>query len=105
MADRWEPIGGATPHDLSHLKDRSITTRAALDRAEGENVRKAHVQYLAGKPSRRLARFQDFSWYLKLHREMFGDVWEYAGQTGTADLNIGVAWHDIVTQMQRLLED
>ncbi|MEE8452246.1 MAG: hypothetical protein V3R99_10040 [Thermoguttaceae bacterium] len=43
MNDPWETIEGETPIDPSHLNDRTIRTRAELNRAEAENVRKAHM--------------------------------------------------------------
>ncbi|HYW79243.1 MAG TPA: hypothetical protein VE890_06670, partial [Thermoguttaceae bacterium] len=78
MNQLWETIEGETPIDPSHLKDRTIRTRVELNRAEAENIRKAVVKYLAGKPNRRLAPF-DFSWFCHLHADMFCDVWKWAG--------------------------
>ena len=100
----WKSIPGETPIDISGLKISGITTRTALSVAEAENLRKAIVKYLGGSLSRRVARF-DLSWMLKLHREMFGDVWEWAGQTRTIDLNLGVPWHQITTQLHALSLD
>ena len=42
---------------MSGLKAKGIGTRAELNRAEAENIRKAVVRYLAAKPSRRSAPF------------------------------------------------
>lgn len=90
--------------DVSGLKDRSITTRAALNVAEARNIRKPVLKYLAGKPSSRLAPF-DLTWAIKLHAEMFGDVWEWAGKARTAETNLGVPPREILPQLQVLLED
>jgi Fic-DOC domain mobile mystery protein B len=75
-----------------------------LNAAEAANIRKAHVKYLAGKPSKRLARF-DFSWFCQLHEEMFGDVWDYAGQLRQSNLNIGISWTQVSAQLYSLGED
>ncbi|MBS0209707.1 MAG: mobile mystery protein B [Planctomycetes bacterium] len=89
------PLDGATPlDDLSGLKVRSITTRGQLDVAEAENIRLAHVKYLASRPGRRAAPF-DARWMKKLHREMFGKVWRWAGEPRRFELNLGVAWTQI----------
>ena len=104
MNHPWETIEGETPIDPSHLKDRTIRTRAELNRAEAENVRKAHVKYFAGKPSRRLAPF-DFSWFCRLHVEMFRDVWKWAGVLRTEDVNIGVPWAQVSSQLMALVGD
>ncbi len=46
----WPAIPGETPIDPSGLRDRSITTRPELCRAEAMNIRKAYVKYLAAAP-------------------------------------------------------
>ena len=85
-----QPIDGETPlDDRDGLLDRSITTRGELYVVEAENVRLAVVKYLAAKPSRRSAKF-DFGWFLALHREMFGNVWSWAGSIRDKELNLGV---------------
>lgn len=100
----WASIEGETPIDPSHLKDRSIKTRAELNVAEAENIRKAHVKYLAARPSRRSAPF-DYGWFCRLHQEMFRDVWLWAGQTRKVDLNLGVHWTQIPAQLMDLVRD
>jgi hypothetical protein len=44
---RWEILPGETPIDRSGLKREDIRTRAALNRAEAESIRKVVVKYLA----------------------------------------------------------
>jgi Fic-DOC domain mobile mystery protein B len=100
----WHAIPGETPIDPSHLKDRSITTRLELCRAEALNIRKAYVKYLAATPSERLAPF-DYSWLLRLHKEMFGDVWIWAGRLRQQDVNLGIAWSQVSEQVLALNYD
>jgi Fic-DOC domain mobile mystery protein B len=101
----FEPIPGETPiDDVSGLKIRGITTRAELSEFEARNIAKAALKYLAVRPSRRSAKF-DFPWCLKLHREMFGDVWRWAGQIRTEELSIGVKFYLIREQFAALLHD
>jgi Fic-DOC domain mobile mystery protein B len=101
----FETIPGETPiDDLSGLKVEGITTRAELNPVEAENIRKAVVKYLAGKPSRRSARF-DLKWVLQLHREMLGDVWDWAGSARTTPTNIGVAPQQIQIALQEFLDN
>ena len=97
----WSPIEGETPIDPSHLLDRSIRTRAQLNVAEAENILKAVVKYLGAKPTKRLAPF-DLNWFQQLHKEMFCDVWEYAGTFRQEDLNLGVCWQTIQTELYEL---
>ena len=98
-------IPGETPiDDISGLKVKSVTTRPALNEVEAENIRKAFVKYLAAKPTRRAARF-DLAWVLQLHREMFGEVWRWAGTVRTSVTNIGVAPNQIEVGLTGLLDD
>jgi Fic-DOC domain mobile mystery protein B len=100
----WKPIPGETPIDISGLKIAGITTRDQLSAAEAENLRKAIVKYLGGSLTRRTAKF-DLTWMLRLHGEMFGDVWNWAGKTRTVDLNLGAPWHQVPSQLYTLCED
>ena len=104
----WPSIPGETPIDLSHLtanvKARGITTRQELSSLEAQNIAKSFIKYLAAKPSPRLAPF-DYSWSLRLHKEMFGEVWEWAGSIRTADGNLGVPFYNVSATLYALLAD
>jgi Fic-DOC domain mobile mystery protein B len=100
----WDLLPGETPIDVSGLKRKGIATRAELNRAEAENIRKAVVKYLAAKPSSRSAPFTH-SWVKRLHKQMFGDVWKWAGEFRREDLNLGCNWHQIPLQLQALVDD
>ena len=104
MTMEWLPIEGETPIDLSHLKDKSIRTRAALNEAEAENIRQAVVRFLAMKPSKKKAPFT-YDWLLKVHKSMFCDVWEWAGKTRMVDTNIGTRWQLIGQELGGLVLD
>lgn len=102
---KFETIPGETPiDDISGLKIRGITTRAQLNASEAENIRKATIKYLTETPSRKRAPF-DLAWSLRLHKEMFGDVWTWAGSLRTTALNIGCNASDVAPQLQSLLDD
>jgi Fic-DOC domain mobile mystery protein B len=101
----WHHVPGETPiDDLSGLKVKGIALRKELNEYEAENIRKAVVKYFAAPPTAKMAPF-DLSWALRLHREMFGDVWKWAGVPRTTDLNIGVAWYHVETRLHQLLEN
>ena len=104
MSKAWEPLDGETPFDLSELKDRRIRNRESLNRVEAENIRKATVKYLSAKPSKRTAPFT-YAWALRVHSEMFRDVWKWAGKPRQSDLNIGVAWARVQTDLEALFLD
>lgn len=103
MSD-FETIPDETPIDISGLRLRYIKTRADLSEAEAENILDAIVKYLSAPPTRRQAPFTT-AWSRKLHREMFGRVWKWAGHFRTGELNIGVPAFQIETQLQNLLDD
>jgi Fic-DOC domain mobile mystery protein B len=101
----WDPIPGETPiDDMSGLIPKGIQTRAELNALEAENIRKAVMRYLAAKPTRRQAPFT-LDWCYKLHRQMFGDVWRWAGTRRVTELNVGVPAYRIETDLQTLLDD
>lgn len=100
----WPSLPGETPIDISGLIPKGVITRAALNDLEAENIRAATVRYLAAKPSRRQAPFT-LAWCLKLHEQMFGKVWRWAGTARTTELNLGVPVHRIRTDLQSLLDD
>ena len=104
MTVAWNTIPGETPIDISDLKISGVNNRQELSVVEAENVRKAIVKYLGGSLTRRIAKF-DLPWMLKLHREMFGDVWKWAGEVRTADLNRGSPWHQVTAQLHNLCAD
>ena len=105
MIDKIPHIPGATPlDDLSGLKIRSINTLGQLYEAEFENTAKAITKYLASKPTKRMAPF-DLKWIKKLHREMFGNVWTWAGKIRHTEKNLGVKPFQIETSLQDLLKD
>jgi Fic-DOC domain mobile mystery protein B len=96
---------GTTPiGDVSGLIPRHIHTRAELNAAEAINISKAVNKYLAARPSKRTAPFT-LSWAYRLHREMFGEVWRWAGQPRRTELNLGAPFHDIDVALQNLLDD
>lgn len=97
------PIRGQTPlDDVSGLRIKSIRTTGELNAAEAENIRKATLRYLASRPSSRAARF-DVAWLLRLHKQMFGDVWTWAGALRTGQTNIGSAPHQIEIELTEMV--
>jgi len=101
----WETMPGETPIDPSGLKDRgAIRNRRELAAAEALNISRAFLKYLAARPSPRSAPF-DYMWFLKLHGEMFGDVWMWAGQVRTQDVNLGVPHYQIIESLLALIAD
>jgi Fic-DOC domain mobile mystery protein B len=95
---------GETPLDDVSGLIPAITTRRELDEHEARNILKVVVKYLTSPPSKRLARF-DYAWFLKLHQQMFGDVWRWAGQLRTTDLNVGSSAYQVPEDLAKLVGD
>ena len=62
----WESIPDETPIDVSGLIPRHVRSRLELNIVEAENMLRATVKYLAGKPTRRQAPFT-LVWVYNLH--------------------------------------
>lgn len=90
--------------DISGLIPRGFKTRSDINVLEAENMRKAVLVYLAAKPTRRQAPFS-LPWMYKLHRQMFGEVWRWAGKRRCSELNLGVPVHQIDTELQTMLDN
>jgi fido (protein-threonine AMPylation protein) len=100
----WDPIPGETPIDISHLKVKGVRDRAQLNALEAENIRKVVVKYLGKRPTRRSAPFSP-SWMLRLHKQMFCEVWKWAGRTRKEDLNLGIKWYLVHQGLETLAGD
>lgn len=91
-SDGLVPVGdGSTPlhpDDRRGLRPSYITTRRELNEAERRNVLKARRKYLQPPPA--TGEILQDLWLRRLHKEMFGDVWEWAGTYRLREMNIGV---------------
>jgi len=97
-------LPGETPlDDISGLIPPGVRTMGALNRVEFENILEAIAKYLATPPSKRLAPFTS-AWMLKLHRDMFHRVWDWAGKIRRTDLNFGVPTYQISAGLEELAE-
>jgi fido (protein-threonine AMPylation protein) len=101
----FAPIPGETPiDDISELKIKGLRTRRELNLVEAKNILSAVKKYFTRKPSARIAPF-DYAWALRLHREMFGKVWGWAGRIRTKTLNLGVPPGQIEPQLYELFKN
>lgn len=99
-------LPGETPlDDISGLKVKfENPTRAAVSKLEAINIAKASAKYLTGKVDERNATFT-VPWMMALHKEMFGDVWSWAGKFRDTNTSIGTDKHNIQMQMAQLAAD
>lgn len=106
MTNLWKPIEGETPlDDLSGLKLKiKNPNRKIIHEYEARNIQKAFEKYFLKKPSNRTAPF-DLKWLKKLHEEMYGHVWDWAGGFRTTNKSIGCDANQIQMQLLQLLSD
>lgn len=106
MKDTTKIKGATYNDDISGLKlDTSKQyTLQEIYLYEARNITKATLKYLSAKPTKGFAPFT-FEWFLSLHKEMFGDVWDWAGKIRQVELSIGVKAYTISTEMKKLVDD
>ena len=100
-------IADATPlDDISGLKldNTKQYTIEDIYFYEAKNITKATLKYLSLTPDKKLAPFT-FEWLLMLHKEMFSDVWDWAGKLRQAELSIGVKAYLVSTEIKKLVDD
>ncbi|MCK4539513.1 MAG: mobile mystery protein B [Candidatus Krumholzibacteria bacterium] len=90
-----------SPDELKGLLIPTISNRDELDRWEQDNILKAIDWTDKVEPDEILSE----SFMKRLHKEMFGDVWGWAGEFRRSNKNIGVDWKDISVELKKLLDD
>jgi len=106
MKDNTKIADATYVDDISGLKiDTSKQyTMDEIYLYEAKNITQATLKYLSLVPDKKLAPF-NFEWFLRLHKDMFGDVWEWAGKLRQAELSIGVKAYLVSTEIKKLVDD
>ncbi len=106
MKDRTKVKGATYQDDISGLKlDTSKRyTLQDIYLFEAKNITKATLKYLSLTPDKKLAPFS-YEWFLQLHYEMFGDVWDWAGEIRKVELSIGIKAYLVSTEIKKLVDD
>ena len=92
------------PDELLGLLDLTITTKGELDRAEQFNIAAAHAWY-AGGVVPPVAELLSEDFLHTLHRQMFANVWEWAGEQRRTDKNIGGPYYLISRELRQLCDN
>ncbi len=106
MGLNWEQTGGSTDLDEDEklgLRADWITTRAQLDELEHHNIEFGR-QWVFARP-RKPADILTDAFAKRLHKEMYKEVWRWAGQFRRTEKNIGVDPVRIATDLRQLLDD
>ena len=95
---------GETPlDDISGLIP-NISTRSELDVVESDNILDAFLKYTTSPAQLANVSF-DTQFLQKLHKEMFGKVWTWAGTFRTTQTSIGIEATNIREALYRLMDD
>lgn len=92
-----------TEADVQGLIPSWVATRADLNDVEATNVARGYDWIFANRFS--IADITDIVFVQELHRQMFGDVWKWAGAFRTTDLNIGIRWFEITEAVKQLVDN
>lgn len=101
---KYEP--GQTPLDEDEkegLLIKSITTHGQLNEAEQLNIEEAVTWTLRKKFGTADILSEEF--LCRLHKQMYGGVWRWAGQFRRSNKNIGVDKFQIGIELKKLLDD
>ncbi|MEQ8328158.1 mobile mystery protein B [Parvibaculum sp.] len=104
MTSGAEEPDGATPLDPDEregLRFRHIATRGELNELEQANIQSG----LLWLGRRRGGEVLDERFMRELHRRLFGEVWNWAGEFRRTEKNIGVDPLVIAVELRKLLDD
>jgi len=98
-------LPGQTPlDDISGLIPKNILTQEQLNIAEFVNINKVMLKYFTKKLTPKTAAFK-YQWLMKLHCEMFGEVWKWAGKPRKTEKSVGVKPYLIGQEIHRFEKD
>jgi len=106
MTDLFQEPDDATPLDPAlrgDLLQAWITTRADLNAAEEANIVDGAAWGRRRRGGAEAILNEDFS--KGLHKQMFGDVWRWAGTYRQNELNIGIAPHLVPAEMPVMFDN
>jgi Fic-DOC domain mobile mystery protein B len=93
-----------TPAEREGLLQSWITNRSDLNEAEQENIVKG-TSWANGRRSFKPVDLMNEEFAKTLHKQMFGDVWKWAGTYRQSERNIGIEPYRIPTEMAALFDD
>jgi Fic-DOC domain mobile mystery protein B len=98
-----EPDDAATPLTPEEMRDlipAHIAYRRELNAAEQENIARGQEWAMNRRRDLLSEKF-----IRDLHRQMLGDVWQWAGKFRTSQRNIGTDYWRIAIELRQLLDD
>jgi Fic-DOC domain mobile mystery protein B len=103
---RIKQPSGATPYDDIDglIPGIESPTIEAIYELELKNTNKILPKYFLGTITEKRAPFT-YEWLLKFHKEMLGDVWDWAGKIRATDKTVGVPKHEIAEELNKFVGD
>ena len=92
------PLG---PNEIEGLIPDYITTHRELNILEQQNI----IEGIDWAERQKNPDVLSITFNCKLHKQMFNQVWRWAGKPRTTDKNIGSHWQQIPTQLKSLFEN
>ena len=90
-----------SPTELKGIKLSHISNMSELDQAEQMNI----SQGLLWLKSQKQIDFLNESFLLKLHHQLFGQVWKWAGKYQTSEKNIGTEAWRVPSEIHKFIAD
>lgn len=97
---------GQTPLDEDEMEGlliKTINTRGELDEFEQLNIEKGMLWTM--KRKFKAEKILSESFVKELHRKMYGEVWQWAGEFRKTNKNIGIDKFQIALELRALLDD
>ena len=106
MMDETQPVDATPGGDTSGLILVHLTTQADRNAAETEAISRAYDKYVfRARRKKRGTEWLTDDFIRKVHADMFGTIWDWAGKYRQETFNIGVEPHLIREQIKLLTED
>lgn len=104
--DQTSPSGATPGQDLSGLIDLALGDERARNAAELQSILDAYDKYVYKLRKKKIPK----NWLTEklireVHFDMFGEVWDWAGKYRQTNLNIGIEWHAVPGEIQKLCGD
>ena len=106
MMDETQPVGATPGGNTSGLLLEHLSTTAARNAAETEAISRAYDKHVfRARRKKQGTEWLTDAFIRRVHADMFGTIWEWAGKYRQTTLNIGVEPHLIREQIKLLTED
>jgi Fic-DOC domain mobile mystery protein B len=106
MSDKTKTSGATPGDDTSGLIQTQLTDRGARNAAELDAISRAYNKHIyRARRKRAGTEWLTDTFIRRVHYDMFGEIWQWAGKYRTDRLNIGVEAHLIPEQIKLLCGD